>query len=104
MVYSVLRIGLFVGVFAVLAALGVNPFLAALIAAVAGLCVTYIFFRRQRESVVTSFAQWRSSGRTIGDADGDEEDGVLDGTSTPGHQDSAAAPESDAPLPPRRPE
>ena len=103
-IYSVLRIGLFIGIFAVLAAVGVNPFIAALIAAVAGLCVTYIFFRRQRESVVTSFAQWRSSGRGARDADGEEEDRLLDGTASARHPDAAASPESDASLPPRRTE
>ena len=74
--YSLLRIGLFAAVFAVLALSGVNTILAAVIAAVFGLCVTYIFFRPQRDRVAASFYQWRTSGRQ--DRDGDAEDEALD--------------------------
>lgn len=74
--YSLLRIGLFAAVFAVLALSGVNPILAAVIAAVFGLCVTYIFFRPQRDRVAASFYQWRTSGKP--DRDGDAEDEALD--------------------------
>lgn len=78
LLYSALRVGLFAGAFAGLLALQVNPFLAAALAAVIGLCVTYIFFRRQRDEVVRSVAEWRRSDRIARDDDGDAEDGLLE--------------------------
>lgn len=77
LLYSALRVGLFAGAFAALLALQVNPFLAAALAAVIGLCVTYIFFRRQRDEVVRSVAAWRQADRGARDDDGDAEDDLL---------------------------
>ncbi|WP_165069115.1 DUF4229 domain-containing protein [Marisediminicola senii] len=77
-IYSLLRIGLFAAVLALLLFLDVTPWLAAIIAAVVGLCVTYIFFRKPREAVVRSFYEYRTSGSK--DVDADSEDDVLDST------------------------
>ena len=77
LLYSLLRVGLFAVAFAALLVMQVNPFLAAAIAAVIGLCVTYIFFRRQRDEVTLAFAEWRTSGRADRDGDGDEEDELM---------------------------
>lgn len=53
--YSVIRLGLFAASFAVLYwALGVTGWLAAVLAALIGLCVAYLFFRPQRDEVVNA--------------------------------------------------
>jgi F0F1-type ATP synthase assembly protein I len=51
--YTLVRIGLFAGVFAVLYAVGFQPWLAAVIAAVIGLCVSYLFLRKTRDQVAS---------------------------------------------------
>lgn len=58
--YSLLRVGLFAAIFAVLFVLGLEWWLAALIAAALGFCVAYIFFRRLRERVAVDFAAARA--------------------------------------------
>ncbi len=59
--YSLLRIGLFAAFFAVLFALGLQWWLAAIVAAALGFCVTYIFFRRLRERVAADLAATRAN-------------------------------------------
>ena len=59
--YTLLRIGLFAAFFAVLFALGLEWWLAAIIAAALGFCVAYIFFRRLRERVATDLAAARAN-------------------------------------------
>ena len=97
LLYSLLRVGLFAVVFAALLLMQVNPFLAAVIAAIVGLCVTYIFFRRQRDEVTRAFAHWRTSDRADRDDDGDEEDELV------GEPASSAPPRSDGTSPSQGP-
>lgn len=53
--YSAIRVGIFAASFALLYwALGVTWWLAAVLAAVIGLCVAYLFFRPQRDDVVNA--------------------------------------------------
>ena len=53
--YSLIRVGIFAAVFALLYMLaGLEWWLAALIAAAVGLCVAYLFFRPQRDRLVRS--------------------------------------------------
>ncbi len=59
--YTLLRVGLFAAFFAVLFVLGLEWWLAAIIAAALGFCVTYIFFRRLRERVAIDLASARAS-------------------------------------------
>lgn len=59
MAYSLLRVGLFAAAFAVLMLLGIEWWLSAILAAVIGLCVSYIFFGRLRERVALDIAQRR---------------------------------------------
>jgi membrane protein implicated in regulation of membrane protease activity len=59
--YTLLRVGLFAALFAVLFVLGLDWWLAAIIAAVLGFCVAYIFFRRLRERVAVDLAASRAS-------------------------------------------
>ena len=51
--YSLIRVGIFAAVFALLYGLaGLEWWIAALIAAAIGLCVAYLFFRPQRDELV----------------------------------------------------
>ena len=59
--YSFLRVGLFTAFFAVLFVLGIEWWLAAIIAAALGFCVAYIFFRRLRERVAADLAASRAN-------------------------------------------
>lgn len=67
MLYSLVRVGVFAIALAVLLVVGVPWWLAAIIAAVVGLCVAYIFFGKLRDAVAVDIAQRRS--RTTKDAD-----------------------------------
>ena len=56
--YSLIRVGIFAGCFALLyGVFRIEPWLAALIAAAIGLCVSYIFFRPQRDEAVHALAK-----------------------------------------------
>ena len=70
--YTLLRLGLFAAVFAVLMLLGVEWWLSAIFAAVIGLLVAYIFFGRLRGQVAQELAQRRT--RPPLDVDADVED------------------------------
>jgi Na+/melibiose symporter-like transporter len=59
--YTLVRVGLFAVFFAVLFALGLDWWLAAIIAAALGFCVAYIFFRRLRERVAIELAAARAN-------------------------------------------
>ena len=53
--YTLIRVGVFAAVFALLYVLaGLEWWIAALIAAAVGLCVAYLFFRPQRDELVRS--------------------------------------------------
>lgn len=71
-VYSLLRVGLFAAVFAILMLLGIEWWLSAIIAAVVGLCVSYIFFGRLRDRVARDIATRRET--PAADVDADVED------------------------------
>ena len=70
--YSLLRLGVFAVVFALLMVANVPWWLSAIIAAVIGLCVGYIFFGRLRDAVALDIAARRA--RPAGDADTAAED------------------------------
>jgi EamA domain-containing membrane protein RarD len=70
--YSLLRLGAFAVVLAALMLAGVTWWLAAIIAAVIGLCVGYIFFGKLRDAVAVDIASRRA--RPAGDADSAAED------------------------------
>jgi len=74
--YSLLRLGIFAVVLAILLVLQIEPWIAAIVAAVVGLCVAYIFFRPQREAVARSFWEFRTSEQR--DSDSDAENDALD--------------------------
>lgn len=69
-IYSLIRLGLFAGVFALLyGVLSFEPWLAAIIAAVIGVAASYLFFRRQRDAAVAGLAQRRSTPSADEDAE-----------------------------------
>lgn len=70
--YTLLRLGLFAVLFAVLMLLGVEWWLSAVFAAVIGLCIAYIFFGRLRDQVARELAERRA--RPTADADATAED------------------------------
>jgi uncharacterized membrane protein YjjP (DUF1212 family) len=73
--YTLIRIGIFAVCFAVLYGLGgLQGWIAALIAAAIGLCVSYIFFRPQRDHAIRSFTARSAAGSTVTDSDESSED------------------------------
>ena len=70
--YSLLRVGVFAVAFAALMLANVPWWLSALIAAIIGLCVGYIFFGGLRNRVALDIAERRA--RPAGDADSTAED------------------------------
>jgi ABC-type siderophore export system fused ATPase/permease subunit len=75
-VFSLIRVGTFAAVLAILMTLGVNVFIAAIGAAVIGFCVSYIFLRKQREAVSSSIGHLRA--RKDRDTDNELENEALD--------------------------
>jgi len=76
--YSLIRLGIFVVVLAVLLVLNVNPFLATVVAAVAGFVISYVFFRKVRDQVAAEFATRNEKPEPIKNVDTDAEDEALD--------------------------
>jgi uncharacterized membrane protein YdjX (TVP38/TMEM64 family) len=69
--YTLIRLGIFALVFALLyGVFAITPWLSALIAAVLGLTVSYLFFRRQRDAALTSLAAKPTSAQSDEDAEG----------------------------------
>ncbi|MCU1425355.1 MAG: hypothetical protein JWM51_1646 [Microbacteriaceae bacterium] len=88
-----IRVGLFVAVLAVLLLAGIEGWLAALIAAVIGLCVSYLFLGRQREAVATA-VHHRRSGTTVAATDDEDVEDALESNTFLGPKDL----ESDGPA------
>ncbi|MET3769416.1 hypothetical protein ABIB15_002112 [Marisediminicola sp. UYEF4] len=79
--YSLLRLGIFAAALILLLTLRIEPWIAATVAAVVGLCVAYIFFRPQRDAVARSFWEFRTTEKR--DADSDTENDALDAATAP---------------------
>jgi uncharacterized membrane protein YdjX (TVP38/TMEM64 family) len=76
--YSLVRIGIFAVVLAALLVFQVNPFIATVVAAVAGFVLAYIFFRKLRDEVAKEFAARNEKPVPIKNVDTDAEDQALD--------------------------
>ena len=76
--YSLVRIGIFAVVLAALLLFQVNPFIATVVAAVAGFVLAYIFFRKLRDEVAKEFASRNEKPVPIKNVDTDAEDQALD--------------------------
>jgi ABC-type bacteriocin/lantibiotic exporter with double-glycine peptidase domain len=76
--YSLIRLAIFIVVLAVLLVFSVNPFLAAVVAAVAGFVIAYVFFRKVRDEVAAELAARGTKATVVKNADTDAEDAALD--------------------------
>ena len=70
--YSLIRLGVFAAVLAILLLANVPWWLSAIIAAIVGLCVAYIFFGKLRDAVALDIAERRA--RPTADTDSVAED------------------------------
>ena len=76
--YSLIRLAIFVVVLGALLLGGVNPFLAAIVAAIAGFALSYIFFRKIRDQVAAELAARGTRPLAVKNVDTDAEDDALD--------------------------
>jgi L-lactate permease len=76
--YLLVRLGIFAVVLAVLLVLQVNPFLAAVIAAVASFVISYIFFRKMRDAVAAEFKTRNEKPEPVKNVDTEAEDAAMD--------------------------
>lgn len=72
-IYSVVRVGLFAGLFLLLWLLGIEWWLAAISAAVIALCISYIFLGRLRARVAGEIAARREARGEAPAANSDED-------------------------------
>jgi hypothetical protein len=72
--YSLIRVVSFAVAFGVLLLVGVEWWLAAILAAVIGLCVSYIFFGKLRDAVARDLAARRAAPPEDSDADAEDAD------------------------------
>ncbi len=66
--YSLVRVGVFALSLAILLVIGIEWWLAAIIAAVVGLCIAYIFFGKLRDAVARDIVQRRTQPKVDADA------------------------------------
>jgi cytochrome c-type biogenesis protein CcmH/NrfG len=78
LLYTLARLGIFVVLFAVLRLTPLSVYLAAAVAAIMALVLSYIFLGRLRRGVAENIARRRAAPER--DDDADEEDAVLDGS------------------------
>jgi ABC-type bacteriocin/lantibiotic exporter with double-glycine peptidase domain len=76
--YSLIRLAIFVVILAVLLIVQVNPFIATVVAAVAGFVISYVFFRKVRDEVAAEFAKRNEKPEPLKNVDTDAEDEALD--------------------------
>jgi len=63
--YSLLRVGIFAVAFVVLVLVGFVPWLAAIVAAVIGLCVSYLFLGRTRSAMSEQLYENRNADKAV---------------------------------------
>jgi uncharacterized membrane protein YdjX (TVP38/TMEM64 family) len=76
--YTLIRVSIFVVVLAALLLLQVNPFIATVVAAIAGFVISYVFFRKVRDQVAAEFAARNEKPAPVKNVDTDAEDEALD--------------------------
>lgn len=76
--YSLIRLAIFVVVLVALLLGGVNPYVSAIVAAVAGFALSYIFFRTIRDQVAAELAARGAKPLAVRNVDTDAEDEALD--------------------------
>jgi uncharacterized protein DUF4229 len=75
--YSLIRLAIFAVALAALLIAGVNPFLAAVVAAIAGFALSYIFFRKIRDEVAAELASRGTEAAAVANVDTEAEDEAL---------------------------
>ncbi|GEP27646.1 MULTISPECIES: DUF4229 domain-containing protein [Cryobacterium] len=80
--YSVMRVLMFAVPLAILLSLGFWPWAAAVIAAMLGLCLSYLFLGKSRESVARDLYQARHPGKEPVNPDSEVEDQALNAEET----------------------
>ena len=76
--YTLIRLGIFVVALVILLVVGVNPYLSAIVAAVAGFVLSYVFFRKLRGQVAEELARRNETPEPIRNADTEAEDEAID--------------------------
>jgi membrane protein implicated in regulation of membrane protease activity len=76
--YLLVRLGIFAVVLAVLLVFQVNPYISAIVAAVAGFVLAYVFFRGLRNEVAKELAERNSKPAVVRNVDTEAEDDALD--------------------------
>ena len=89
--FTVLRLLAFFVPLAVLLIAGVNPWLSALLSAIIGLCVSYIFLRRPREKVSTAIYDARHPDKPVVHVDDESEDAAIDRAQADARQRATAS-------------
>ncbi|MBH0025043.1 DUF4229 domain-containing protein [Salinibacterium sp. SWN248] len=92
--YSLLRVGVFAAAFTVLMIANVEPWIAALIAAILGFAISYVFFSKLRDAVALDLASRR--GRPAHDPDRDAEDAAADRDAAEADAEADAESETEA--------
>ncbi|PPL14627.1 DUF4229 domain-containing protein [Microterricola pindariensis] len=95
--FTVVRLLAFFVPLIVLLFIQVNPWIATVLAAVIGLCVSFIFFRKPRESVARELYEVRHAEKAPVREDDEVEDAVLDALG-----ETPAAPAAEAPATPEQ--
>ena len=75
--FSLMRIAAFAIPLVVMLFLGIEPWIAALLAAIIGLCISYIFFARTRNSLSQSLYESRQAKKAT-NKDEETEDALVD--------------------------
>ena len=78
LVFTVLRVLMFAVPFVILLLLGIEGWLAALLAAVIGLCLSYIFLRTPRDTVARGLYEVRHRDKEPVHPDAESEDAAVD--------------------------
>jgi hypothetical protein len=89
--FTVLRVLMFVVPFILLLVLGFEGWLAALLSALIGLCLSYIFLRKPRESVARGLYEVRHRDKEPVHPDAESEDAAVDRASAADHATDGTA-------------
>ena len=78
LLFTVLRVLMFVVPFAILVALGIEGWLSAVIAAIIGLCLSYLFLRTPRDTVARDLYEVRHRDKEPVHPDAESEDAAVE--------------------------
>jgi len=76
--FSLMRLAAFALPLAIMLLLGMTPWLAAVLSAIIGLCVSYIFFAKTRNALSESLYEKRAAKAVNPDKDADAEDAEVE--------------------------